>query len=414
MPAQSTAIPAAAPRVLCILDAASPKAEVRVCLEQAGFQVTEAGTGMAGVAAAVNGSPDLVLVDFHLPDIEGTAVATHLRRRQAGLPIVAFTAAGHDHKMALSAGCSGVVELPTDLSALPLRLREFLAGKSERLRSTEEARLLKEYSAGLVESLEGKIRELTDANRRLTAIDQFKTEFLQSMAHELSSPLTPITGYLRILQSDRLGTLNEKQTKVIEAMLQSADRLGRTIESLGDFASLQTGECRLALVAMDPAVLLSEVVGQKHLIARAKRIRVRTRGLQLGELSVACDGRRLQQAMGTLVENAIKYSPAGSDVLVDLTSSQGTLRFSVFDQGVGVPRGEQESIFEPFHHTDRAGAGECAGAGLGLALARQIVQAHGGSIGVESPPRQQPEQGRHFSGANFHFEIRTATTYGSH
>ena len=171
---------------------------------------------------------------------------------------------------------------------------------------------------------------------------------------------------------------------------------------------------RLSLVAMDPTALLSEVIGQKHVLARAKRIRVRARGLKSGEVAVACDGRRLQQAMSCLVENAIKFSPAGSDVLIDLTLVQGEMRFSVYDQGAGVPRSEQETIFEPFHHTDRAGAGECGGAGLGLALARKIVQAHGGSIGVDSPPRMQPEQGRSFSGANFHFEIHTASSYGTH
>ena len=399
--------PAGAPRVLCILRATDVRLRVRTALEGEGFTVTEASTGLDGVAAAEKGSPDLVLVDFHLPDIEGTAVATHLRKSLAGLPIVALAEPGHEHKMALSAGCNGVVDAPLELDRLGAHLREFLAGKREKLRSVDENKLLREYSTTLVTTLELKLAELTEANLRLTAIDRFKTEFLQSIAHELASPVTPIAGYLKILQSQRLGELNPRQGQVIEAMAQSTDRLSRTIDNLADFASLETGEFRLQPSEVDPVTVLFDAIAQKHALARGKRIQVRTIGLSQGEAKVRVDARRLQQAMGNLIENAIKYSPAGSDVLVETHAPPGKLRFSVYDQGAGVPRDEQIRIFEPFHHIERAGSGEAGGAGLGLAVARKIVEAHSGKVAVESPPKLQPEHGRHFAGSRFHFEITT-------
>lgn len=403
----TSASPAPAPRVLCILQQSEVRSRVRAVLEREGFVVSEASNGLDGVAAAERGTPDLVLVDFHLPDIEGTAVATHLRKSLSGLTIVAMAEPGHEHKLALSAGCNGVVDAPADYERLAASLREYLGGKREKLRSAEEAKLLKEFSAALVTKLEGKVAELTHANDRLKAIDRFKTEFLQSIAHELASPLTPIAGYLKILQSQRLGELNPRQLQVVEAMLQSAERLSRTIDNLADFAALETGEFRLHPAELDPVTVLFDAIAQKHALARGKRIQVRTIGLKQGDGTILVDGRRLQQAMGNLVENGIKYSPAGSDVLVETTRTpSGGLRFAVFDQGAGVPRNEQERIFEPFHHIERAGSGEAGGAGLGLAVARKIVEAHRGSIGVESPPKFQPEMGRHFAGSKFWFEIQ--------
>jgi len=401
----SSATPAGPPRVLCILNQSEVRGRVRQALERAGFVVSEAATGLDGVAAAERGAPDLVLVDFHLPDIEGTAVATHLRKSLSSMPIVALAEPGHEHKLAISAGCNGVVDAPADYERLPAHLREFLAGKKEKLRSVEEAKLLKEYSTSLVTTLETKVNELTVANSRLKAIDRFKTEFLQSIAHELASPLTPIAGYLKILQSQRLGELSARQAQVVEAMLQSAERLSRTIDNLADFAALETGEYRLQAADIDPVKILFDAIAQKHALARQKRIQVRTIGLRQGELTVRVDSRRLQQAMGNLVENAIKYSPAGSDVLVETIRTSAGLRFCVYDQGAGVPREEQQAIFEPFHHIERAGSGEVGGAGLGLAVARKIVEAHSGGIGVESPPKNQPEHGRHFAGSKFWFEI---------
>src|SRR3569833_404333 len=170
----SSASPAHLPRVLCILEQSDVRVRIRAVLEREGFEVSEACNGLDGVAAAERGTPDLVLVDFHLPDIEGTAVATHLRKSLSSQTIVALAQPGHQHKLALSAGCNGVVDAPADYEQLSQHLRDYLGGKREKLRSAEEAKLLKEFSAGLVTKLEGKVAELTHANDRLKAIDRFK------------------------------------------------------------------------------------------------------------------------------------------------------------------------------------------------------------------------------------------------
>jgi signal transduction histidine kinase len=393
------------PLVLCIMRPGEARRHVLEALQRDGFRVSLAETGLSGVAAAERACPNLVLVDYHLPDLEGAAVAIHLRRTLGQLPIVAVAEPGHDHKLALSAGCNGVVDTPADLAILGSSLREFINGKSEHLQSAEEQVLLKECSGSLVLALEEKLTELTAANVQLTAVDQFKTEFLQTISHELASPLTPIVGYLRILESERLGALNPKQSQVVRAMIASAERLGRTVDNLADFASLETGEYHVRPSRVDPAALLVDVISTRHSQAKSKRIAVRTVGLAPGQLEMRADARRLGQAMASLLENAIKFSPVGSDVLIELLARGTGISFSVYDQGPGIPRDEQSRIFQPFNHVERAGCGDTGGAGLGLSVARKIIESHGGRIGLESPPRLQPESGRHFSGARFYFEI---------
>jgi len=123
--------------------------------------------------------------------------------------------------------------------------------------------------------------------------------------------------------------------------------------------------------------------------------------------AVVADARKLRQALSNLVSNAVKFSPHGGEVLVDVTREPTRVRFAVYDQGPGIGSGEVERIFEPLYHA--AARGEDArlpGSGLGLPVARRIAEAHGGRVYVESPPRTQPASAtRHFTGSKFVLEI---------
>jgi len=390
-------------RVLLIQDVPH-RAEVAGALRSAGFEVVEVGSGLAGIETATSNPPDLLLVDLHLPDLDGSEVASKLRRLgMQGLPIVAMGQPGSERGMALSAGCSGHIPSPPDLARLPGQLREFLAGKKDKLRGGDEKRYLKELNQSLVEKLEVKLRELTTSNERLRKVDEFKTEFMQSISHELSTPLTPLAGYLKILQSEKLGALNDRQKKIFESMLQSTDRLARTIDNLSDFAVLETGNYRVRAEQVDAVALAKKLIEDAQTtLAKPKHIQLDLAAPPYPATLVA-DPTRLQQAVSNLVDNAIKYSPHGGAVLLELKVIDGHVEFAVYDQGAGVPPEDQERIFEPFHHAK--GARHVATVGLGLPVARKIAIAHGGRLRVESPPKVQPESERHFSGAKFVLEL---------
>jgi signal transduction histidine kinase len=388
-------------RILVIDHDAGERASLRAALP--GFAVEEVAEGRAGVEAASRSGPDLVLVDGSLPDLEGYEIAIRLRGRGVTSPIVGLTVADPVKRgMLISAGCDGTIQKPVDPGKLPDQIRAYLAGKRDRLSSVDERRYLREYAQGLVDKLEGKVKELTEANARLTEIDRFKTEFMQSVSHELSTPLTPIVGYLKILKSRKLGEVNEKQEKVIDSMIQSTERLSRVLDNLVDFANLETGRTLIRRGPVDPVLVAQSCASEQKAAAKARRVSLEVLDRTDGRW-ISADETKLKQAVGNLVDNAVKFSPNGGHVLIELLGAAEGVTLSVYDQGAGVPVREQERIFEPFFHAARAGEAERApGAGLGLPVARKVVEAHGGRIWVESPPRQQPDVSQHhFSGARF-------------
>jgi len=364
-------MPEAATRILrtVLLAASDPELRdaLRAALEEAGFGVDEARSGLSALAAALGHHPDLVLVQATLPDIDGFAVATRLRGRGFEAPVV-LVAPPADEGRAIAAGADGILALPIDADTVAVRVNRFLGEVPEPATQPEADR------------------------------DRFRSEFMQAVSHELATPLTPITGYLKILKSEKLGPLNERQGKVVDAMIQSTERLARVLDNLVDFANLETGRTLLRHEPVDARAIAAACIAELQAAARNRRVDLALRDEAAGR-ALVCDGNKLKQALGNLVDNAVKFSPSGGRVLVELCAVEAGLELSVYDQGAGVPADELERIFAPFFHASRAGEADRApGAGLGLPVARAIAQAHGGQVSVESPPRRQPEPAGHFFG----------------
>ena len=392
------------PRILYIEDNPESRALVRNVLEARGFDVLEASDGIAGIDLAISAHPDLILCDIEMPGIDGYETATRLRsyRGLDQCPIVVLTSHG-DRGLSLSIGCDGYIEKPIDVAKFPGQLNEFLKGKREKVRGPEERRYLREYSQSLVERLEATVRELTAVNSRLRAAARSKTEFMQNLSHELATPLTPITGYLKIMKSGKAGPLSEPQVKILDSMTTASERLSRTIDNLVDFATLESGGYAIHRDAFEANALARGALEDEKPKARARRVT-----LELMQEPVERgwgDERKLLQAIANLLDNAIKFSPHGSHVLLHVAGDDARLLFEVYDQGEGLLADEAEKVFDPFFHADRVGEERAPGAGLGLPVAKQVVEAHGGKIWVESPPKNQPDNKHHFSGAKVAFWI---------
>jgi signal transduction histidine kinase len=371
-------------RVLYIEGDAPTREVLRRLLEESGFAVEESASGLDGIARARSSVPDLVIADTHLPDIEGLELAARLKqdRMLAEIPVVALGPSDTEHDVALAAGCDGFISRPIDDARFVDEVRAYLAGKRDRLPVDAAAR----------------------ARQRLAELDRRGSAFMHDLAHELSTPLTPLAGYIKILQSGRLGELSGQQRKVVDGMAAALAKLTRIVDNLSDFASLQAGHSAITPSAVDPDVLAEEVANEVRGAARDARLHLELRLSHGGR--VAADPRKLRQALANVVQNAVKFSPHGGEVLVEVVRDSARLRFAVYDQGPGVPARELERIFEPFRHPDRREDARVPGTGLGLPVARRIAEAHGGRLLVESPPHTQPVGMPHqYTGSKFVIEI---------
>jgi signal transduction histidine kinase len=396
------------PRVLFIQDDDALRRRVRELLEARGFAVETTGSGLDGIVRALRNRPDVVLTDVHLSDIEGAELAARLRRESAlsGVPIVGMGGSVDERGAILAAGADGFVARAVD-GALPDRLLEIVEGEREKLSPERELEELRKLVGTMSMRLESALGGQRRAVGKLVETDRLKSVFIHNLAHELSTPLTPLAGYLRILQAERTGSVSEQQKRILDSMATSVGRLTRILDNLADFASLEMGHAPLVESRVEPDRLAEEVAAEQRAPVREARLHLQIH--PSGGAPVLADARKLRQALSNLVSNAVKFSQHGGEVLIEVSREPGRLRYTVYDQGPGIPAEEQERIFEPMHHA-AARSGEEArppGSGLGLPVVRRIAEAHGGRVSVESPPRTQPlvEVPHQYTGSKFVLEV---------
>ncbi len=394
-------------RILCIESDLPFRARVRRLLESDGFAVDEASSGLAGIQRALNLPPDLVIADVHLPDIDGVEIASRLKQEKAlaSVPFLALGDAASEHDLALAAGADAFLARPVDDARLLAEVHAVLGGQRERLPEAGERAGLRALSAAMVNHLEHALEDARGWEERCLERDRLSRIFIGNLAHELRTALTPMSGYLKILASNKLGPLSAQQARILESIQGATGRLTRVVENLSDFATLQSSDAALFPADVDADALAEEVVADLRPAIREARLHVAVQ--KAGGGPITADPRKLRQALANVVGNAVKFSPHGGEVLVEVQRDDRALRFAVSDQGPGIVPQEQKHVFEPFSHA--AGKDERAkhpGSGLGLPVARRIVEAHGGTISLESPPRAQSEGvRRQFTGSKFVLEI---------
>jgi len=225
---------------------------------------------------------------------------------------------------------------------------------------------------------------------QLQALDRMKTDFLNAISHELRTPLAPILGYTEILLGGGMGTLPTNALRGVQAIADSGKRLLNLIESLLAFIRLDQGAMALKREPTDvSALLLAEV--------EAFRDRATERKLTLKVIApeqlplILADPQELTMALKHLLDNALKFTPAGGTISVSArqtTEGEGLpgVEIAVQDTGIGIPADQHEKIFERFYQADSSLTRQYGGVGIGLAVVKQTIEAHGSSVVVESEP----------------------------
>jgi signal transduction histidine kinase len=216
---------------------------------------------------------------------------------------------------------------------------------------------------------------------RLMRVDELKNDLVATVAHEFRTPLTSLRMAIHLCVEEAAGPLTEKQADLLLAARQDCERLQGIVDDLLDLSRIQGGRMELLRHPVPARALLEEAVEASRDAAGAAGLRLSIRGAVEDE--VAADAERVGLVLSNLIANAIRHTGAGGEVVLEASRSGDRVRFEVRDTGEGIPREYLERIFERFFRVPGRGAG---GVGLGLYLVREIVQAHGGEVGVESEP----------------------------
>jgi PAS domain S-box-containing protein len=291
----------------------------------------------------------------------------------------------------------GIMQRTRDPRAFYGRLRWLQAHPDEA--ATDEvtlsrpaSRVLERYSGPMRDPVSevtvGRIEVYTDVTeaRRL---ERAKDEFLATASHELKTPITTLGGYLELLgrQAARpAGPDLARLSRYITTARGELARLLRLSEDLLEVARIEAGRLTLQLKLGDLAATIRETV--EHLL-RQQNGRVRGHRLRCQletPLTATFDALRFGQVLNNLLENALKYSPAGTDVFIEAAIAAGEVVVGVRDEGIGVPPEEREKLFQPFYRARNASDGSPEGLGLGLYISRGIIEGHGGRLWVEPVP----------------------------
>ncbi len=226
--------------------------------------------------------------------------------------------------------------------------------------------------------------QLRASNVQLEQVSQFKSEFLAKMSHELRTPLTAIIGFCEVLIAGMDGDLNREQTEDTRQVLQSSLSMLELVNEILDLSKIEAGRLEVVIEVIDLAASAEQVIATLNQLADAKSLSL-TSEVPPAARSVKGDPDRVRQVITNLVSNAIKFTSTGS-VVIQAKPVGAMVEVSVVDTGIGIAPEAHERIFQEFRQADDKISQRYGGSGLGLSIARKLVELQGGRMGVASKP----------------------------
>jgi PAS domain S-box-containing protein len=235
------------------------------------------------------------------------------------------------------------------------------------------------------------VRDITERRQ----VERLKSRFVAAVSHELRTPLTSLMGSLGLLSEGVAGELSERGRSLLGIARSNVERLARLVADILDFDEIQSGRILLHLKPLDLVTLVEQAVENQRVAATGRTLEL-VYAPAARVATVRADHERLLHVLDHLLSNAIKFSPPKAPVAVTLEARDGQVRVTVRDRGPGVPEEFRSRVFDSFAQADIADANHPGGTGIGLTIARAIVELHGGRIGFDSTPGH---------GASFWFEL---------
>lgn len=371
--------------VLIVEDQEDHAVLIKALLEEGmkdfGLNVDHVPSGEAGLEHLENNSYDICLLDFELGEgIDGVGVLETSQSKSIQTPIVMLTSAG-DETVAVRAMKAGAKDyLRKELlspESLRSTMRHTLALHEEELLRKQAQEQLQQAK----DELEQKVQQLDEANKHLLKLGRLKDEFLSSVSHELRTPIA------NIKLSQQLAIAHpEERDKYFATLRRETERLHFIIEELLDVARMSL-ELRLNVATCDLNRLILLYIADRTLMAEERGLAL-TFSEEVGLPTVQADRMQIERVLGILLMNALNYTPSGGSIEISTHSQHQNgalwLGFTVKDDGPGISPEEQERLFERFFRGEAALNSGVPGTGLGLYMAREIVDMHGGKIEISS------------------------------
>ena len=235
--------------------------------------------------------------------------------------------------------------------------------------------------------LEAKVKErtleLAKANEQLKRMNKMKSDFVSNVSHELRTPLTSIKGYASILSDGKLGAMSEDQRQRLLRINEQTNTLTQLVNDLLDISRIESGKVVMELKPIAAQELLENPVDLLQPQIRDKRI---TLEVNPGEkpVEIWVDREKMERALLNLLGNAVKFTPPGGRITVQLSNRKEEVQFDIADTGIGIDAKDIQHLFEEFFRSENAIRQNIKGTGLGLSLVKQIIEAHEGKIWVKS------------------------------
>jgi signal transduction histidine kinase len=385
--------------ILYIEDDEASRVLIQRVLAYAGYKVLIASRALEGIDLARQHRPDLILTDINLPDLSGREITVRLRSDPwlAKVPIVALTAQTHalERDKTFVAGVSGYITKPVDVSTLTTTIESYLKGHRDNVDTSTLEPARRAYNAELVERLEANVRALETSYRDLRRVDQIKDDFIQLTAHELRTPLTTVYGYSRLVQtSSAIQAIMEQDAEVnacLTGLTTAVERLHSVVNEIITVSRIASGRVDLKLGPTNLREVVEKVAAEYAQVLEQRNLTLHFTPETKWPPQFYADTGLLELAFSNILGNAIKYTPDGGTITLETRVEGDEAHVSVQDTGIGIDPREQPYIFDRFYtagdtqlHSTSKTAFRGGGLGLGLAICRGIIEAHGGHIWVES------------------------------